>query len=472
MKKVDFNFSKAGYKTLGVAVKINDDPYVFCGILPMLDPPRHDTAKTIKNLVNAGIEVKMITGDHLNIAKETARLIGMGINIHPGESTREVSESRNELIRTAHGFAQVLPRDKREVVMVLRNVFKQVCGMTGDGVNDAPALSAAQCGIAVHDATDAAKNAAAIILTSPGLSAIYSGVVESRRIFRKLKAYVTYRFAATIQIVSVLSLLIFISNCSLDPTYVVILALFNDLTMLPIAYDYQLASNKPENPDVVKILSLSGAFGVLETLFSLLFAYGNKPSKLFKGDYDVNTCGTSTQAVIWLQIFIAAELLIFIARAPKYVVFYIPPSLPLMVSVVTGCIIASLMALLSTSFGSIAFTDILIIWLYDILGLVFMDLLKMYVLGIFGDNTDTLPDEEPHKKRSHEEESHDETKQRKTEVEMEEGPSATVYVEGTENRGSIYASRLSEYALVRFTSHFFLKQILDRFSLRRPSPSA
>lgn len=115
----------------------------------------------------------MITGDHQNIAIETARLIGMGQNIRSGEETRVQSAERDDLIWNADGFAQVLPRDKREVVLVLKETFKIVVGMTGDGVNDAPALSAAQCGIAVDDATDAAKNAAAIILTSPGLSAIY-----------------------------------------------------------------------------------------------------------------------------------------------------------------------------------------------------------------------------------------------------------------------------------------------------------
>jgi H+-transporting ATPase len=173
IKQVDFDFSKAGYKTLGIAVKIKDGPFKYVGILPMLDPPRHDTKKTIANLVAAGIEVKMITGDHLNIAKETARLIGMGVNIHPGESIRDGSLNSHQLIKEANGFAQVLPRDKREVVLVLKEQYKYVVGMTGDGVNDAPALSAAQCGVAVDDATDAAKNAAAIILTSPGLSAIY-----------------------------------------------------------------------------------------------------------------------------------------------------------------------------------------------------------------------------------------------------------------------------------------------------------
>ena len=173
VKKVDYDFSKKGYKTLGVSVKFGDGAWKFVGILPMLDPPRHDSAQTVKNLQAAGIRVKMITGDHLNIAKETAKLIGMGTNIFAGEATRDASETTNQLIWDADGFAQVLPRDKREVVLVLRNKFNVVCGMTGDGVNDAPALSAAQCGVAVDDATDAAKNAAAIILTSPGLSAIY-----------------------------------------------------------------------------------------------------------------------------------------------------------------------------------------------------------------------------------------------------------------------------------------------------------
>lgn len=442
VQHVDHNFSKAGYKTLGVSIKLNDDPWVFCGILPMLDPPRHDTAKTIRNLVAAGIEVKMITGDHLNIAKETARLIGMGVNIHRGETTREATQDRNELVRAADGFAQVLPKDKREVVLVLRNIFKQVVGMTGDGVNDAPALSAAQCGVAVHDATDAAKNAAAIILTSEGLSAIYSAVVESRRIFRKLKSYVTYRFAATIQFVVVLTLLIYISNCPIQSLFIIILALFNDLTMLPIAYDVQMASSTPENPDVLRILTLSGAFGAAETIFTMIFAYCAKPSNIFKDDFDPNSCSTITQAAIWLQMLVAAEILIFVARSPKYVPLYAAPSIPLICSVFTGCLIASLMAGLSTTFGGLQASDIVIIWAYDFICLFFMDLLKMYVLGLFGDNVDTLPDEEPKEV------------ERKSEVkpaDVEEGPSSALIVEG-DTRSSIYVDRLTDFALVSHLS--------------------
>jgi len=317
----------------------------------------------------------------------------MGVNIYPGEATRDGSQEGHDIIRRANGFAQVLPRDKREVVLVLRNIFNQVCGMTGDGVNDAPALSAAQCGIAVDDATDAAKNAAAIILTSPGLSAIYSAVVESRRIFRKLKAYVTYRFAATIQFVCVLTLLIYISNCSINATYIIILALFNDLTMLPIAYDRQQASAFPENPDVVKMLTMSGALGVTETIFTMIFAYGCDKSGIFEGSYPIESCPKSTQAAIWLQMFISAELLIFVTRAPKLIIFSLPPSIALFCSVLGGCLIASLMAGLSKYFGGLQVADIVLIWCFDLIGFGILDFLKVGILAFFNEQTEVLPDQ-------------------------------------------------------------------------------
>jgi H+-transporting ATPase len=435
IKKVDYDFSKAGYKTLGVAIRVKDGPFKYVGVLPMLDPPRHDTKQTIKNLVEAGIEVKMCTGDHLNIAKETARLIGMGINIHPGEATREGTMNRDELVKDANGFAQVLPRDKREVVLVLRDKYKFVVGMTGDGVNDAPALSAAQCGIAVDDATDAAKNAAAIILTSPGLSAIYSAVVESRRIFRKLKAYVTYRFAATIQIVVVLTLLIFISNCTIDSLFVILLALFNDITMLPIAYDIQQASRNPENPDVIKMLLVSFALGMMETVFSMVFAYGVGPSGFGSLDYHmVPNCPIELQAAIWLQMFISAELLIFCTRAPGLIWTSLRPSTPLFISVMCGNVIVSILAGNTSKFGNLPIEDILLIWCYDCVALVFIDLLKVYMYNYFNESTEVLPDFVYIK-------SHHENK------EDEATPSQPAGEPEDTTRASVSANRLTEWSI-------------------------
>lgn len=218
-------------------------------------------------------------------------------------------------------------------------------------------------------------------------------MVESRRIFRKLKAYVTYRFAATMQIVTVLSMLIYISNCAIDPLFIILLALFNDLTMLPIAYDRQQASAIPENPDVVRMLTMSAGLGMMETLFSLIFAYGADPSGIFEGDFPINNCDTPTQGAIWLQMFIAAELLIFSTRAPKLIIFSLAPSFALFASVFIGCIACSLMAGLSTTFGGLAFVDIVIIWAYDIICLSFMDIVKVSMLNFFNEATDVLPDQ-------------------------------------------------------------------------------
>jgi len=414
VRDMDKQLSSSGYKTLGVAIKINDQPWTFCGILPMMDPPREDSAKTVMDLAKAGIKTKMITGDHLNIAIETARQIGIGKAIYPGSEVRSGLETAKQNILAADGFAQVLPSDKREVVEVLKTTHGLVVGMTGDGVNDAPALSAAQVGVAVDDATDAAMNAAAILLRAPGLSAIYSGVVESRRIFRKLKSYVTYRFAASIQIVVCLSVLTVASNCAINPTFIIFLALFNDLTMLPIAYDYQKASTTPENPDVNKILFMSASLGLMESFATLLFSYGVGSSNLSKAFLTVQACpyplpgesfktpfdpddappmSIAIQGAIWLQMFVASELLIFSVRAPGRMGTSLGPSPYLVASVLGGCFLATLVACVMPYFGKIPFVDAVLIWIYDIVILIFIDLIKIKLLSFLGENSETLPDE-------------------------------------------------------------------------------
>merc|ERR1711988_2082404 len=175
---------------------------------------------------------------------------------------------RDETIITADGFAQVLPKDKREVILVLQN-RGLVVGMTGDGVNDAPALAEAQIGIAVDGATEAARSAADIILTSPGLSAIFDAVVQSRKIFARLRAYVVYRMAATIQIVIVLSILIYGYDVVMNPLYVILLALLNDVSMIPIAQDNAAPSSSPEIPSMPQILLASVIYGGLLTIQSV-----------------------------------------------------------------------------------------------------------------------------------------------------------------------------------------------------------
>ncbi|CAL5348930.1 unnamed protein product [Camellia sinensis] len=208
-------FAERGLRSLAVArqevsEKTKDSPgapWQFVGLLPLFDPPRHDGADTIKRALNLGVNVKMITGDQLAIGKETGRRLGMGTNMYPSSAllgqdkdASVVALPVDELIEKADGFAVVFPEHKYEIVKRLQE-RKHIFGMTGDGVNDAPALKKADIGIAVADATHAARGASDIVLTEPGLSVIISAVITSRAIFQRMKNYTIYAVSITIRIV-------------------------------------------------------------------------------------------------------------------------------------------------------------------------------------------------------------------------------------------------------------------------------
>jgi len=393
-KEADLRLSKAGYKTIAVAARPNEDsPFELLGLLPMIDPPRFDTKRTIENLGHAGVSVKMVTGDHQNIAIETARLIGLNMDIRRGEETRAgVSgvETTAELILAAGGFAQVLPADKREVVLTLKNRFHMVVGMTGDGVNDAPALSAAQCGIAVDGATDAAKNAAAIVLTSPGLSAIFGAVVESRKIFARLRSYITYRFAATIHVVSYLSILSLAYRCQVKPLFVIILALANDLSMMPVAEDNAIPAAMPVKPEVAKMLGLAATYGFVMCGTSLIFYTLITTDGLLSRGEDLlgppgghALCSQYVQSAVFLQISIIAELLIFSTRAPNTFFFLSKPSYALMTTTFLASVIATILTVEVTGFGDLTFSDVCGIWAFDFVVILICDISKLGYNKIF-----------------------------------------------------------------------------------------
>lgn len=354
----DTDLSTNGYKTIAIAVcdgnarELGDAAvWKFAGLLPMLDPPRHDTPATIESLQNANISVKMITGDHANVGKETARLIGLGTNIHPGEYMRNApGEEKNKIIYDADGFAAVLPSDKREIVMTLRNHFGMVTGMTGDGVNDAPALSAAQVGIAVDGATDAAKNAADLILTKSGLSPIYGAVLESRRIFSRIKAYVVYRVAASLVIVLTLSIIIFVRGCAVDSLMIIILALMNDVSMIPVAYDNADATTRPQIPKARTLVYQSLFYGISLAALSLMFLFTMDYNRNIHYDLDLDLCTNETQGFVWFHLLMVTEMAIFSVRAPSYF-FLSMPSPYLILSVGLTLVIGGLIACLTKRFG-------------------------------------------------------------------------------------------------------------------------
>ncbi|HEY5141572.1 MAG TPA: plasma-membrane proton-efflux P-type ATPase, partial [Methylococcales bacterium] len=225
-------FAARGFRSLGVARAGDDGIWQFVGVLPLFDPPREDARATIAIALSMGVKIKMVTGDALAIAQETAKKLDMGANILDasglGDSKHEETKSVTELIENADGFAQVFPEHKFHIVDVLQKLG-HIVGMTGDGVNDAPALRKADCGIAVSDATDAARAAAAIVLLTPGLSVIIDAIKESRRIFQRMNSYAIYRIAETLRVLFFMTLAILIFNFyPLTAVMIVMLALLND----------------------------------------------------------------------------------------------------------------------------------------------------------------------------------------------------------------------------------------------------
>ena len=195
-----------GFRALGLAISYTgkDEPthWEFQGIISLFDPPRPDTKATIAAAVANGIEVKMVTGDQTAIAKETSRELGMGTNILNTEilNNKSIPQAQlDEIILSSHGFAEVMPEHKYQIVERLR-ALGYVVGMTGDGVNDAPALKRADIGIAVFPCTDAAKAASDIVLTEPGLSVIIDAIFRSRKIFQRMRNYCIYRISCTLQL--------------------------------------------------------------------------------------------------------------------------------------------------------------------------------------------------------------------------------------------------------------------------------
>ena len=182
------NLADKGYRALGVGRTNKDTKWEFIGLVGLSDIPRQDSAKTIKDAKSMGLDVKMITGDHLAIAKRIAGEVNLGTNIKTAQDFIDKPDRiAAKEVEEADGFAEVYPEHKYHIIELLQQK-NHIVGMTGDGVNDAPALKKADVGIAVDSATDAAKSAADIVFTKPGLSVIVEAIKQSRRIFERMNS--------------------------------------------------------------------------------------------------------------------------------------------------------------------------------------------------------------------------------------------------------------------------------------------
>ncbi|WVZ94375.1 hypothetical protein U9M48_040274 [Paspalum notatum var. saurae] len=406
-------YAERGLRSLAVArqtvpEKRKDSPggpWQFVALLPLFDPPRHDSAETIKQALNLGVNVKMITGDQLAIAKETGRRLGMGSNMYPssallGQCKDEAIASIpvDDLIEKADGFAGVFPEHKYEIVRKLQE-RKHICGMTGDGVNDAPALKKADIGIAVADATDAARSASDIVLTQPGLSVIISAVLTSRSIFQRMKNYTIYAVSITIRIVLGFMLIALIWKFDFSPFMILVIAILNDGTIMTIAKDRVRPSPHPDSWKLKEIFVTGVVYGSYLALMTVLFFWAMRSTDFFTATFGVRPLHgrpDEMMSALYLQVSIISQALIFVTRSRGWC-FLERPGLLLCGAFVVAQVFATALAALPT----IGFARIRgvgwkwsgVIWLYSAVTFLPLDVFKFAIrYALSGRAWDTLLD--------------------------------------------------------------------------------
>ncbi len=386
VEKVIEDFASRGFRSLGVARTDAQDQWQFLGVLPLSDPPREDSATTIASAMAMGVRVKMVTGDQVAIAKEVAKQVGLGTNILDAglfaETAHHLSGQLDAAIESADGFAQVFPEHKYHIVEVFQK-HGHITGMTGDGVNDAPALKKADAGIAVSGATDAARAAADIVLLTPGLSVIIDAIKESRKIFQRMNSYAIYRIAETIRVLLFMTLSILIFNFyPVTAVMIVLLALLNDGAILTIAYDRVNYANKPEAWNMPHVLGISSVLGLAGVVASFgLFYLGERVFHLDR---------SSIQTLIYLKLSVAGQLTIFVTRTRGHF-WSTRPATVLLAAVAANQLLATLIAV----FGLGLMTPIgwgwaLAVWAYALAWLFINDFVKLGAYRIMDSNQPVL----------------------------------------------------------------------------------
>jgi H+-transporting ATPase len=362
-------FARKGYRALGVAQTDKENRWQFTGLIGLFDPPREDSAETIKTAQSMGVSVKMVTGDHIAIAKEISSQVNLGNDIVlPAAFLDRPDSEAQRVVEEAEGFAEVFPEHKYRIVQLLQSKGR-IVGMTGDGVNDAPALKKANAGIAVEGATDAAKSAADLVLTKPGLSVIIDAIKESRKIFQRMTNYGTYRIAETIRVLLFMTASIVIFQFyPVTALMLVLLALLNDLPIMTIAYDNVKYSDKPEKWDMRTLLGIAtflGIIGVFST-FGILYI----------GLIVLNLDPLVLQSFIYLKLSVAGHLTVFVART-KGPFWSVKPAKPLLLAVIVTQLVATLITVYGILLPAMGWGLALLVWGYALALFVITDFAKV-----------------------------------------------------------------------------------------------
>lgn len=389
-EKTVADFAARGYRALGVARSDDAGGWTFLGIIPMFDPPRDDSKETISQAYAHGLDVKMVTGDDTAIAAEISGQLGLGTHIQAAADMfanadpEHIPVEMAERIEKADGFARVFPEHKYAIVKALQE-RNHIVAMTGDGVNDAPALKQADAGVAVSGATDAARAAAALILTAPGLSVIIKAIETARQIFERMMSYTIYRVAMTMDVMFfvVLAMLFFptVDGMPFKPitaVMIIILALLDDIPIMTIAYDNTHIDPKPVRWQMGRVLGVSCVLGVLAVIetFGLLFFCMQQLDTTLLG---VKLDTSHIQTMMFLQLVAGGHLMLFVTRTKKFCLSRPWPSLPLFAAIVGTQVVAVLMCGLGvhTIIPKLPWVLIGLVWGYNLAWMFIQDVVKL-----------------------------------------------------------------------------------------------
>ena len=363
--------AEKGYRALGVARTEPGGAWRYLGTIGLFDPPRDDSAATIARARELGVDVKMVTGDHVAIGREVARSVGLGqsfvtqADFLPGEGPDALAQ-----LEEADGVAEVFPDAKFHIVKVLQ-AGGHIVGMTGDGVNDAPALRAADAGIAVAGATDAARSAADVVLTRPGLSVITDAIGESRMIFRRMESYAVYRVAETVRVLVFLATCIVLLNFyPVTAVMIVVLAIINDIPIMMIAYDNAEVAPRPVRWQMNRVFELAtilGLLGVVESFILLWIAreYLQLPPGV-------------VQTLIFLKLAVAGHLTIYLARTGSRHFWERPYPAPVLVGATEATqVVATLLAVYGVFMTAVGWVPALLVWGFALACFLANDLAKV-----------------------------------------------------------------------------------------------
>ncbi|KAF9181825.1 hypothetical protein BGZ51_005159 [Haplosporangium sp. Z 767] len=381
--------ARRGLRALGVARTkkgTSDDQFELVGMISLLDPPRPDSAETITRCRDMGVDVKMITGDQVIIAKEVARRLGLSRVILDADHLADPQKSEEEMMEhclRADGFAQVIPEHKYRVVELLEK-SGLVVAMTGDGVNDAPALKKANVGIAVHGCTNAARSAADIVLLAPGLSTIVDGLLTSRAIFQRMRSYALYRITSTVHFLIFFFVVVMVYDWALPARLLILISILNDLATLVIAVDNAQLSPHPDKWRIGQLITMSLVLGVC--LASLSFAHFY--IFWFRFGYEpVSTTSAPSyqrklESVMYLHISSAPHFVIFSTRLAGHFWENLPS--PLFASVIIGTqIIALLMVVFGGLTPKIPFSQAIVVLLISFMYFIVLDTIKVWIFRIW-----------------------------------------------------------------------------------------